>query len=58
MLLFIISGQIDENAKDLLGTQITVTRDWFYMILAQQFPLFSENRSLLADLYASSLHVL
>ena len=29
---------------------------WFYIMLAQQFSPFLENRSLFADLYASSLH--
>ena len=34
------------------------SRDWFDMILAQNFPSFWGIRSLLADLYALSFHEL
>ena len=48
MLYFIITLQIEHILQG--------SRNWFEMILAQQFPSHWGNRPLLADLYALSLH--
>ena len=46
-----------ENTNDLLGTHITVIMSLvLHAISSTISPPFWENRSLFADLYASSLH--
>ena len=48
MLYFIITLQVEHTFQG--------SRNWFEMILAQQFPSRWGNRPLLADLYVLSLH--
>ena len=56
MLWFIITLQIDWKYWWLLAPTLKGLRHWFDMVLAQQFPSLWGNRSILADLYALSLH--